>query len=202
MCLCYGSRVILSRRQFGVSAGTLAASLALSQSVHASTLQALSLEEIVARSERAVVGIPVVSESEWRYVAGSRRIVTRTRFLQEADWLLDEEQGDEFFVLTLGGRIGDVAEKVPGEAALRLDERCLLFASQESDGLRRVIGMGQGHYLVEGADQDARITRGPSRPHLVGPRRGTEAAPRRRRVADVLDGVELGKARDLVRGAR
>lgn len=202
MCLCYASGVILSRRQFGVSAGTLAASLALSHSAHASTLQALSLEEIVARSERAVVGIPVVSESEWRYVAGSRRIVTRTRFLQEADWLLDEEQGDEFFVLTLGGRIGDIQQKVPGEASLRLDERCLLFAGQEKSGFRRVIGMGQGQYLVEGEEEQAKLRRGRGRPHLVGPQRGKNAAPRRRRVVDVLDGVSLSNAREFVRSAR
>lgn len=196
--------MILPRRQFGALWGALTAGLLIPRGAQASTLRALSLEELVGRSDRVVVGAPVLSESEWATVAGSRRIVTYTRIVQEQDWLKDGTHSDEIMVVTLGGRVGDIQQKVPGEAVLLQGQRCVLFAGPEGSAARRVMGMGQGHYLVsDGAEQKLEVLkRSWSMPHLVGEKRGADAPPRRRRAVDVLDGISLIAARDLVRGAR
>ncbi len=200
--LCYHPPVILRRRQFGVLCGALSTGILIPQGAYASTVLALSLEDLVGRSERVVVGVPVLSESEWASVAGSRRIVTYTRVVQEQDWLSDEEKTDEVIVVTMGGRVGDIQQKVSGEAALRPEERCVLFAGPEGSGFRRVMGMGQGHYPIRDDEKIAHLQRSPSMPHLVGEKRGADAPPRRRRAVDVLDGASLTAARDLVLGAR
>ncbi len=194
--------MILHRRQFGVLLGALSAGLLIPQEAYASTLLALSLEDLVGRSERVIVGVPVLAESEWASVAGSRRIVTYTRVVQQQDWLSDADKTDEVIVVTMGGRVGDIQQKVPGEASLRSEERCVLFAGPEGSGFRRVMGMGQGHYPIRDDEKIAHLQRGSSMPHLVGEKRGADAPPRRRRAVDVLDGASLAAARDLVREAR
>lgn len=194
--------MLLSRRAYGVSVGALVTSLALPRIASASTAVALSLEQLVARSERVVVGQAVAHDSKWVQVEGSRRIVTTTRFVQSGDWLTDEDAEDELLIATLGGQIGDLHQKVAGEAALRLGEQSVVFVSAERGIQRRVIGMGQGHYPVQAEGKIRRVHRSPSMPHLVGKRIGANGAPRKRRAVDVLNGTTLDEARSLVRSAR
>jgi len=194
--------MILSRRGFGISLGAVGATCALPGSALASTAIALSLETLVSRSDRVVTGTPVSHESEWVSVEGSRRIVTTTRFVQKSNWFADDEEEDELLIATLGGQIGDLHQKVAGEAELRLGEESVLFVSGEQRLLRRVIGMGQGHYPVDNDGELRRVRRSREMPHLVGDRPGAHAVPRKRRAVDVLHGASLEDARSLVRGAR
>lgn len=203
----------MNRRSWGLSVGTLATVLgfegAFAATAHASTALALSLAQLVSRSDRVVLGLPVSATSSWESVAGQRRIVTRTRVVQSEDWLADDSLPDELFVVTLGGRVGDVGQKVAGEAHLQVDERCLLFVGKENKLARPVIGMGQGHYPIERVAAEnpsgpkiSRLARSRSLPYLVG-RPTRPGAPRReQRAVDVLSGVSLADAQDLVRGAR
>lgn len=193
---------MISRRAFGVGLGALGIELVSLGTAQATSAVALSLEQLVRRSHRVILGTPVAAEAHWESVAGSRRIVTTTRILQEADWLADEDESDELLVATLGGRVGDLGQKVPGEAALVPGESSVLFVSEENDGRRRVVAMGQGHYPLAQKDKLRVLRASPSIPHLFGKLASPGAPLRAQRAVDVLSGRSLESARDLIRGAR
>lgn len=140
------------------------------------------------------LAVPLLAESRWETFGGARRIVTRTRVTIEERWRSSESEISETEVVTLGGVVGDLAQKVPGEAAFRVGKRCLVFLSPETSAGRFVVGMAQGHYGVRGTGDDARLER--SRDLHFAPRRGARFAR-----AD-FDALTVGEARALVRGAR
>jgi len=186
------------------SFATLAIAPTFAVVARATTLRALSLEDLVAASDRAVVGRAVHHDSDWAYVAGARRIVTWTRVLQEDDLLGESGAQDEVLVMTLGGKVGDLRQKVPGEATLTLGERVLLFTSAAaSDGACHIVGMSQGKYEIVAGQSggDGVLRRSAQIPHLVRaqPKPGFPPAPL---AIEVLAGKSLKDARTLVRGVR
>lgn len=172
----------------------------------ASTLRGLTLGELTRSAERIALARAVQSESQWALVDGSQRIVTLTRFVQTTDFKRAREPSqaieDEFLALTLGGRVGDLGQKVSGEASVPVDREALLFLSAESSGHRRILGMAQGAYLSEGEGPDRKLRAQRDLPRLVGQRRGKSAAPAQRFAVDVLAGASLPQALELVRGAK
>lgn len=195
-----------SRRKLLVGSTLLVADLTLGQPAAASTSLALTLPELRLRSKRVVLGRPVLHESEWVYVGGSKRIVTKTRILQERDWLVaqdeEEQNPDEFVVVTLGGRVGDFAQKVAGEARLPKNEPILLFIGEGADHEYRIVGMGQGAYPVVKTRAELRLQRSPQLPSLVGKRSGPDAPMHEQAAVDVLHDRTLKQAFSMIRGLK
>ncbi len=184
-----------SRRRFltGASAGALASTF-LPDAASATTLVPFSLEELLERSGLVSLALPVLAESRWETFGGSRRIVTRTRVTIVEPWRSSESEISETEVVTLGGVVGDLAQKVPGEASLGVGRRCVVFLSPETNGGRFVVGMAQGHYRVRGDGDSGRLEG--SRDLHFAPRRGTRFA----RAS--FDALTVAEARALVRGAK
>lgn len=180
--------------------GAWGATLALPRGAHATTALALSLEKMVERSSRVVVGTPVEHSCHWAWVGGSERIVTWTRVLQDADLLTPDDQRDEVLVMTLGGKVGSLRQKVAGEAALRTDERCVVFLSGKRSLTSRVVGMAQGHFPLETADEEV-LTVSRDLPHLVG-KRPQDGPVRERAAIDALRGLPLRHVRQMLVEAR
>jgi len=182
------------------------AQLACGQAASASTSLILTLSDLRKRTRRVVLGRPVLHESEWMLVGGSRRIITKTRFVQQHDWLkgetADDRVEDEFMVWTLGGRVGSLAQKVPGEAHLPLNEQVLLFVGEGADDHERIIGMSQGCYPIQNDHNGLHLQRSPHLPQLIGARPGPEAPAHARAAVDVLHNAEYHQAFSLIRGAR
>ncbi len=193
----------ISRRDLIVGCGVILAQVALSRSAGATTARALTLPQLRKRAQRVVLGRPVLHESEWADVGGTRRIITRTRFLQDNDWLRsrDPEQSleDEFVVWRMGGHVGDVLQKVPGEAQLPLDEPVLLFVEDSAQDTKRIVGMSQGSYPVIEQARTRQLTRSMHLPHLLGARSGPDVPELERPAVEVLHGRPLGLAFSLVR---
>ena len=64
----------------------------------------------------------------------------------------------ETWVRTLGGRVGDIGQKVEGEAVLPQGKRMVLFLLARPDGRSVVAGMSQGVWMVvRGTDGLERI---------------------------------------------
>jgi hypothetical protein len=193
--------MILSRRSAALALSSLGLVTLLPRSAHATTALVLRLEELVARTERVVVGKVVHIESEWAYVAGAERIVTVSRVVQEDDLLRTDAAQDEVQIMTLGGKVGNLRQKVAGEAALQRGQRCVLFASKEDENVRRVVGMAQGYYPLLQQERLDVLSKSQDLPHLIGAR--PQTGPERSRAAiDVLSGQTLKSARDLIAGAR
>lgn len=185
-----------SRRRalFGLSAAALGLgvpSLLFSSTAEASLSRALTLPELARGSRRIVRGTPVEHYCQWITAGGSKRIVTITRVLVSED-LGAPAPESEMQVLTWGGRVGDVAQLVHGEAALRSDEEGVLFLSGEHEGVRRMSAMAQGHYPLELFERTPRLRKS----------RQLDALLRREGAAvDALHHKSFSEAKALIRGA-
>jgi hypothetical protein len=93
-----------------------------SSTAHASTLVAISLEDLVGRSERIVVAIPRTHTSRWE----SGRIVTYSAIDVEAT-IAGPAATSQLLVRTLGGEVDGVGQQVSGEARLPLGAPIVLF---------------------------------------------------------------------------
>jgi hypothetical protein len=122
-------------------------------------MRALTLGELVQQSQHALVGTPVDTFGRWEKVGKSERIVTYT--LVRADYSVDGRPpaSNELMVRTLGGRVDDVGQVVPGEAVLRLQQTATLFLESLSKDLFAVTAMSQGHYPIVADDKGVRRLR-------------------------------------------
>jgi hypothetical protein len=156
----------------------------------ASVAVGVSLPELLRSS--TTVGFAASSEasSRWEEIGGSKRIVTYHRV--SFDELLVGQDRD-LWVRTLGGRVGDIAQVVHGEAELRVAQPCLLFVCPGRDGARVVTEMAQGHYPL--GDTRGTLRLRPS------PRLGTLVRPDGS-AAKALVGRTRAEARSLLDEAR
>jgi hypothetical protein len=183
----------MDRRGFFVGIAALGALGLEPRSAFGTLAVALSLEELARGSREVFVGTPVESYSIWETLGDARRIVTYTRVLAEHD-IKREGSDTELLVRTLGGRVGEVAQLVHGEANLKLNDRTTVFLNSGDDGVLRVTGMAQGEYpLRRDAKGTERLRASYTLPELT--RRGTAAAIER------LPGLSVSEAHDLVRRA-
>jgi hypothetical protein len=114
----------------------------------ASTFVELTVAELLAGSRSVVCATPQERLSVWEDSGGAgRRIVTYTHV--RVDRVLDGLPGAEVWVRTLGGVVDDIGQRVEGEAVLSPGQPVLLFLTPRADGTHSVVGMGQGHYLLE-----------------------------------------------------
>lgn len=122
----------------------LLAAFTLGSPAQASVVEAMNLEELVADSDRVVIGRVVFAES---FLRRNGTIVTVYRFQVERE-LLDgvptAVEEPEIQVGVLGGRVGDVGMRVEGEPRFSEGERALLFIRDGGNLMFRPVGMAQG----------------------------------------------------------
>lgn len=114
-------------------------------------VRALSLNELVTRSDAVVVAEPTRWSSQWVTLAGQRRMVTDTRLRISRRVFGVATTVNEITVRTLGGRIGDLGQLVHGEASFGRGQAALVFLRRLGETRYRVTGMAQGHFPL-GAD--------------------------------------------------
>jgi hypothetical protein len=114
----------------------------------ASVARALTLTELVHQSRHTLIGMPLELFGRWETVGRRSRIVTYT--LVRADQSLDGQPPPtkEIMIRTLGGRVGDIGQTVPGEALLSLRRPATIFVEDLSRDVFAVTAMAQGHYPV------------------------------------------------------
>lgn len=156
----------------------------------ATVMRALPLRTLVQTSRRIVVVTALSAESHFEELGRRRRIVTDTRLRVEEGLAKADGMDREILVRTLGGAVGDLGERVHGQAQLLLNEPCVAFLLQGPDGLHYVNGMAQGHYPLRG---DARrlLAQSPDLPEILDFDSSAVKA---------LVGSDLSAARDRVRG--
>jgi hypothetical protein len=164
--------------------------LGLSGAARATLGRAASIDELVVRSRHVLVGEALDAYSTWEQIGARKHIVTYTR-IKPSELLAGADLADpELLLRTLGGRVGDLGELVPGEAQLVPGQRSLLFAMQFGSSLA-VTAMAQGHYPL--ARDRAGVERLERSPQAVEFKRDPHAAVER------LHGLDLPSARSLVR---
>src|SRR5689334_23113323 len=118
---------MLSRRSLLVGGVMVATGAGFSKPAGAAVVRALSLGELVHTSRVACVATPVEAFGRWESFGRAERIVTYT--LVRIEHAIDGRSAPsgELMVRTLGGRVDDIGQVVPGEATLRLQETSTVF---------------------------------------------------------------------------
>jgi hypothetical protein len=145
---------MLSRRSF-IAGGLSALALAHTRPARATLVRAVTLKELVSLSKHAVVATPGVSSSRWETIGDRERIVTYTPV--RVQYVLDgTSPASELMVRTLGGRVGDIGQIVPGEAPMRSGATAALFLEPVATDVFGVSAMAQGHYVIQADEKGAR----------------------------------------------
>jgi hypothetical protein len=157
----------LTRRDaLGLMLAGSAACVLVPRRARASVAIAVGLPELLSSSTTVGFAVSAEASSRWEEIGGSRRIVTYHRMGFNE---LVVGQDRELWVRTLGGRMGDIAQVVHGEATLRVGEPCLLFVCPARDGAVVVTEMAQGHYPLRDQGGTPRLGPSPRLGRLVHP---------------------------------
>ena len=138
-----------------------------------STARRASLQALVNNSNLITVATVTARDAFWE----GGRIYTRNTIQLEDVWLSHEvtnfknaESKDtppSLELLTLGGVVGDIGQKVSGSPQLRLGASYLLFLVQGNSTQWHVVGLSQGVLQIDG---DALVPLPESHDlHLIGP---------------------------------
>lgn len=158
----------------------------------------VTLDHLVTLTDMAVEATPQESRSVWENIpGGGRRIVTYTR-LSVSQAAYGNPSGD-VWVRTLGGQVGDIGQKVEGEAVLAPSERSVLFLKKTTEGPFRVAEMAQGQFLVRRTGPDEKLTLSPYLGRVL-PSKDEKARSRAARV--LLHDRPLGEAMSVIRQTR
>lgn len=171
----------------------------------AATVLALSLPELVREADEIVIARAVAQSS--RYRATEPHMIVTDVELRVVDSLKGKARAGQSLVAThLGGAVGKLGLRVPGEASFPSDRSVIVFLEKNAKlGELNVVGMSQGVLPIVGegasaevlpAGGDTRLMRRDEEGRL---REGTEAltAPRtlRELVAEIRRLVAEGRAR-------
>lgn len=137
---------------------------------HASTVVAMTLPDLVDKSDLVVVGIPKSRVSRWE----GGRIITYTTVAVDQAIGGDAKAGGTLVVRTYGGVVDGIGQITHGEAVLKPGAPVLLFLRPLPEGTKptepalAVTGMAQGALpIVVGADKVARVVPDTSQLALV-----------------------------------
>ncbi|MBS2016467.1 MAG: hypothetical protein JST00_26515 [Deltaproteobacteria bacterium] len=157
----------------------------------ASTSIALSVRELAASSESIVRVTQLERSSAW--VDG--RIVTTTRARVDRV-VAGVATGPEITIRTLGGVVGEIGQRVEGEAELGAGEQALLFvAPLRGQAAMSVVGRAQGRWSIVRDAHAREVVRVRDQGRLVE-RRGDVGVGVRApsRLAAALDGSAVDEA--------
>ena len=138
-----------------------------------STARRASLQALVDNSNLVTVATVTARDAFWE----GGRIYTRNTIQVEEVWLSDKiadfkkaeskDTPQSLELLTLGGVVGDIGQKVSGSPQLRRGASYLLFLVQGDSNQWHVVGLSQGVLQIEG---DTLLPLPESHDlHLIGP---------------------------------
>lgn len=113
-------------------------------SAHAATFVPRTLAQLVQRSDATVLGHPVERRAFWQ----QGRIITEVTLQLDEVWHGKLAANDTVRVLTLGGSVGDLAQRVDGAAALPAYGRVVVHLQRVAAGYVPT-AMAQGVWLVD-----------------------------------------------------
>jgi hypothetical protein len=165
---------------------------------YASISIAVTYDGLLAQSSAAAVVIPAEERAVWE----NGRIYTYTRVGVDRAVAGDLTAGTEVWVRTMGGIIGNVGQRVDGEAVLTVGRPSLLFLHAGPVGSYEVTARGQGQFpIVLDEQKTVRLMKSFSAGALVAPRVLDAAAPPPRMAADAFHGRTLDEAVIDIAGA-
>ncbi len=109
---------------------------------YATTVRSVSEEELATLADVIVTGTVIRNEASWRaYHIYSQADVMVHTVIKSMKGLLS---GAELSVLTLGGIVGDIGQRVEGSAQLQVGHTYQLYLVRHTDGFFYPVAMAQG----------------------------------------------------------
>lgn len=118
--------------------------LLLPAALHATTVERLSFDQLVAKARSIVVG--QVRRVDTRWSDDGKLILTA--YTIEVQETLKGESAGTLTVTTIGGRIGNLIMHVAGMPAFDINERAVVFV-EKAGAHNAVLGLGQGKFSIE-----------------------------------------------------
>jgi hypothetical protein len=141
---------MVTRRSFlGGALAALASTPLVPRSAEATIVRALTVSDMLKRTEHVVVGTSVGAFAQWETIGQRRCIVTYSTFRVEAPLAGSAPSSTEIAVRTLGGTVGNLGQVFHGEAVVALDERATVFLRRSAPDAFSVVAMAQGYYPVK-----------------------------------------------------
>ena len=138
----------------------------------ATTMRYKSIRELVRGSDVTLLGQPVAQQSFWQ----GTRILTRVQVQVQEVWAGHAPQHSLVEVVTAGGIVGDIGQRVDGAAVLPQGSQMVLHLRRQ-DGEYWPVAMAQGVWVIEKSQPEQRLLR-PGADRLVhGLRHGQHKEP-------------------------
>jgi hypothetical protein len=120
---------------------------AISLPAFATTVERLSLDDMVKKAESIIHGRVRSAHTHWS--ADGRLILTT--YTIDVEETMKGQPARTVDLTTIGGRIGDLELYVAGMPAFRTGEDAVVFV-EKSAGLSVVVGLTQGKFVVENGE--------------------------------------------------
>lgn len=118
--------------------------LTLSIRVFPTTVEKFTLDDLVQKSGRIIVGKCISRESRWN--DRNTLILTTARFVVSEPL---KGSGDGFVdVVTVGGTLDGITQTVSGMPVFEPEEEVLLFLERSKNGAWQPLGMSQGKFRI------------------------------------------------------
>jgi hypothetical protein len=112
--------------------------------LESTTVEKLSLEELARRSQKIVLGRCVSVESRWN--EKNTLILTFSKFLVSED--LKGQSNGSVTVMTVGGTVNGITQRVSGTPQFSPDEEAILFLATTKSSHFQPVGLSQGRFLI------------------------------------------------------
>lgn len=126
---------------------------ALAAPLYATSVQRLSLEDLVAKAQ-TIVEASIVSANTYRSADGKLILTNYTIDVQES---LKGSPGKTVTLTTIGGRIGNTILRVSGMPAFQPGEKAVLFLEQ-AGAYTTIVGLNQGKFTIANGEISNSVT--------------------------------------------
>ena len=120
---------------------------------HATTVQRLTLDDLVRKAHKIVVGKIVKSRSFW---SGNAKLIL-TAYTVEVEETIKGEPSHTIELTTIGGTVGDRTLHVAGMPSFAAGENAILFV-ENSGVFSTVVGLEQGRFTVANGEVSNALT--------------------------------------------
>lgn len=133
----------MSRKLLTVNIAAFTLLLAFATICHATTIQRLTIEDLVKKAESIVQGTVRRSRTEW----SSNGKIILTTYTIDVEETIKGKPGRSIELTTVGGQVGDITLYVAGMPAFQTGERAIVFV-ERSGSWSTISGLGQGKFTV------------------------------------------------------
>ncbi|HMY57422.1 MAG TPA: hypothetical protein PKL17_15415 [Pseudomonadota bacterium] len=181
----------LGMREIALCCGLLWGAVAVIPSnASATVMTKLSLADMTARAEHVLLGR--VEQIRSRMLPGHDGLIVTEVQIRCTRSIRGQKEGALVQVRHLGGSVGELGQKVFGEASYQVGEEVVLFL-EPREGALYAVGMAQGKMHVDRSNGNARVSVDLGGAELIAPT-GNDALPTAQGIA--LDAL-LGQLAEL-----